>query len=295
MALGERYSKTVVFISGRLDDGTESSLRGTGFLVGLRFEADQAQGHVYVATAAHVVRPLIGSSVRLRRKGDGTEDREVDEWIFHPTDDIAIARMPQPYEPYDFLAVEDKDFVGPPAEHQWQPQPGDDVYFVGLLAQIPAMGAQNLPMVRTGSIGTLYQDDIPMRLGGDTLIRVQGHLIDCRSFGGFSGSPCFVRYISAQGQTENLGLRYPIQSTLLLGMVGGHFDLKASVALPDQEDKLDIPVAAGVGVLYPAESIREMLDEEPFAGERARTEAEIRAEAATGDDPDESAERERSK
>ena len=290
MALGERYSKTVVFISGRLDEGTRSSFRGTGFLVGLRFEADQDQGHVYVATAAHVVRPLVESSVRLSLKAGGTVDHQIDEWSFHPTDDIAVARMPQPYETYDFLAVEDKDFVGAPAERQWEPQPGADVYFAGLLAQVPAMGERNLPMVRTGSIGALYQDDIPMRLGGNTVIRVRGHLIDCQSFGGFSGSPCFVRFISAQGETENLGLRYPIQSTLLLGMMGGHFDLKASVTLPDQENKLDIPVAAGVGVLYPAETIREMLDEEPFAGERARTEAEIQAEAATDDEADVTAE-----
>jgi hypothetical protein len=285
MALGERYSKTVVFISGRLDEQAESSLRGTGFLVGRRFEVDPDQGHVYVATAAHVVRLLVESSIKLRLKGGGTADHQVDEWIFHPTDDIAVARMPLPYEPYDFLAVESKDFAGAHAEHQWEPRPGDDVYFAGLLAQVPAMGARNLPMVRTGSIGALYQDEIPMRLGGGTVIRVQGHLIDCQSFGGFSGSPCFVRYISSQGQTENFGLRYPIQSTLLLGMVGGHFDLKASVTLPDQENKVDIPVAAGVAVLYPGETIRDMLDEEPFAGERGSVEAEIRAEAETCEEP----------
>jgi len=274
-----RYSKTVVFISGQLAGDEEVKLRGTGFLVGLRFEADQNQGHVYIVTAAHVVRPLAASFVKLTKKDGGTIDRKVDKWIFHPTEDIAVTRMPQPYEPYDFLAVEDKDFVGA-EEHEWKPEPGADVYFVGLLGRVPSMGAQNIPMVRTGSIGALYQNDIPMRLGGDTIIKAHGHLIDCQSFGGFSGSPCFVRYISARGQTERMGLTYPIQSTLLIGMVGGHFDLKASITLPDQEDKLDVPVAAGVAVIYPAEAIRVLLDEEPFAAERAKVNAEIEAEAA---------------
>jgi hypothetical protein len=279
MALGKRYSKTVVFISGQLEGEEGAKLRGTGFLVGLRFEADQDQGHVYIVTAAHVVRPLAASFVKLTKKDGGTEDRTVDEWIFHPTEDIAVARMPLPYQSYDFLAVEDKDFVGA-EEHEWEPEPGADVYFVGLLGQVPSMGAQNIPMVRTGSIGALYQSDVPMRLGGDTIIKAHGHLIDCQSFGGFSGSPCFVRYISARGQTEKMGLTYPIQSTLLIGMVGGHFDLKASVTLPDQEDKVDVPVAAGVAVVYPAEMIRALLDEGPLAAERANANGEIEAEAS---------------
>jgi hypothetical protein len=279
MALGEQYAKTVVFISGQLDGEEEAKLRGTGFLIGLRFEADHDQGFVYIVTAAHVVRLVTASFVKLTRKDGTTVDHKVDEWIFHASEDIAVTRMPLPYEDYDFVAVEDKDIVGT-TKRRWEPQPGADVYLVGLLGQVPSMGAQNIPMVRTGTIGALYQDGIPMRLGGDTLIRAHGHLIDCQSFGGFSGSPCFVRYISDQQKTENFGLTYPVQSTLLIGMIGGHFDLKASVTLPDQENKLDVPVAAGVAVIYPAETIRELLDEEPLAAERAKQNAEIKAEAA---------------
>jgi hypothetical protein len=276
MSLGKRYLKTVAFITGQVGANAESRPRGTGFLTGRRFEVDDKQGHIYVVTAAHVVRPLTASSVRLTLRGGGTADKEIDEWIFHPTEDVAVARMPMPYQAFDFLVVESNEFVGA-TRHEWEPEPGADVYFVGLLGQVPSMSARNIPMVRTGSIGALHQADIPMRLGGNTVIRVKGHLIDCQSFGGFSGSPCFVRYISSQGETEKFGLPYPIESTHLLGMIGGHFDLKASVALPDQEDKLDIPMAAGVGVLYPAEIIRDMLDDDPLAEERARAEDQLRA------------------
>ena len=274
MALGKQYSKSVVFISGQFDGETNPKLRGTGFLVGFRSEADPNQGLIYIVTAAHVVRPLSALFVKLGRRDGTVADCAVDEWIFHPTEDIAAARMPMPYGDYEFLVVEAGDFVGA-AEPEWSPEPGAEVYFAGLLAQVPSMGAQNIPMVRTGSIGALYQGGIPMRLPGDTLIKVHGHLIDCRSFGGFSGSPCFVRYISGSGKTKGLELPYPIESTLLLGMVGGHFDLKTSVTLPDQEDKLDVPVAAGVAVIYPAESIKEVLDEEVFAIERAELDAQL--------------------
>jgi len=55
--------------------------------------------------------------------------------------------------------------------------------------------------------------------------------------------------------------------------------LQASVSLPDQEGKLSVPVAAGVAVVYPAEAIRETLDTEELAAERAELEAQLEAEA----------------
>jgi hypothetical protein len=276
LAVGKQYSKSVVFISGLLDGDTDPKLRGSGFIVGFRSEPDPDQGHGYIVTAAHVVRLLKASFVRLTASDGSIVDREVDEWIYHPTEDIAVARLPTPYKNYDFLAIPPKEFVGA-EEYEWSPEPGAEVFAVGLLGQVPSMGEQNVPMVRTGAIGALYQDRIPMRLADNTLIKVHGHLIDSHSFGGFSGSPCFVRYISAIEKTPKMGLRYPVQSTLLLGMVGGHFDLKSSITLPDQEEKVNIPVAAGVAVVYPAETIREVLSEDAFVAERAELDAQLRS------------------
>jgi hypothetical protein len=93
--------------------------------------------------------------------------------------------------PYRIFHVPAMDFVGS-QERRFTPGPGDDVYFAGLLGAVPSMGERGVPMTRGGMIGALYQDGVPIRLPDDTVIHVQGHLIDCRSFGGFSGSPCFV-------------------------------------------------------------------------------------------------------
>ena len=54
------------------------------------------------------------------------------------------------------------------------------------------MKTQGVPMVRTGSIGKFYQP----RLSTDDdecgcTYEYTGHLLDCRSYGGFSGSPVF--------------------------------------------------------------------------------------------------------
>lgn len=280
MALGKAHTKPVVFISGSplTEPEAEPALRGTGFLAGFRFDADPRQGQVYIVTAAHVVRPLAASLVRLNKPDGSVADHMIADWIFHPIEDIAVARLPPPYSDYEFYAVEANRFVGA-EEHRYPVEPGADVFVAGLLRLVPSMGERNIPMVRTGSIGALDQEQIPMRLPDNTLINVRGHLIDCQSFGGFSGSPCFVRYLSGQGETESMGLTYPIQSTLLLGMIGGHFDLRSSVSLPDQEGKLSVPVAAGVAVVYPAEKIRETLDTEELVAERSEIEEQLQAES----------------
>ena len=180
---------------------------------------------------------------------------------------MAIGAFHRESEDFDHCYVRISEFVDADPE-RWEPNPGDDVFFAGLLAQVPSMGAKNIPMVRKGSVGALDQEEIPMRMPGNTLIKARGHLVDCQSFGGFSGSPCFVRYVSGVKQTEHMKLSEEIRSTLLLGMLGGHFDQGASVTLPDQEKKLNIPVAAGVAAFYPAAIIREALDLDFLVAER---------------------------
>jgi hypothetical protein len=273
MALGAKYYKSAVFITGTRETGQpadKATLRGTGFAVAVP-AADPKFGFFYIVTAAHVVRPLGSTFVKLTKQDKSIVDVSISEWTFHPTEDIAVAEFPDPVTDYYFSFVSVDDFLGA-GELEWKPGPGSEVYFAGLLGQVPSMGTGNVPMVRSGTIGALDQSGIPMRLPDDTVIKVNGHLIDCRSFGGFSGSPCFVRFISATGKTEKMGLQYPIESTLLLGMVGGHFDLRASVTMPDQESGIKVPVAAGVAVIYPAEMIKETLEQEPFVAEREAAE-----------------------
>jgi hypothetical protein len=90
------------------------------------------------------------------------------------------------------------------SEHK--PVLGEDIYFVGLLAQIQGMGQANTPMVRTGTFGALYQQDVSMIGLPNTRIALQGHLMDCRSFGRFGGSPCFMHMARLTDETVNDGL-----------------------------------------------------------------------------------------
>lgn len=255
MALGESFVKTVVFVG---TGAPERRLLGTGFIAAVPAGDTEADGdHPFVVTASHVVRSSTATFVTVRSHGGEIVDLTPRNWVFHPKEDVAVANIDVDPAQYDIVAVPEKMFVDK-SEHK--PVLGEDLYFVGLLGQIETMGQANTPMVRTGTLGALYQQDVPMIEPPNTQRALQGHLIDCRSFGGFSGSPCFMHLMRSTGETKNFGLRYPETYSVLLGMVGGHFDHRTSVLLPDASGKLSIPTSAGVGVVYPAEIIRETLE-----------------------------------
>lgn len=207
MALGDRYTKTVVFVLGGNDADT-ATLQGTGFVAGAITD-DPNIVIPFVVTAAHVVRTFGFTAVRLSRKDGSVEDRPIDPWTFHDYEDIAVALLHDiDIETTDINAVPVDQFIGR-VETQYPVRVGDPVYFGGLLGHVPSMGAGNVPMIRTGSVGALYQAGIPMLAPDNvTELQVRGHLIDCRSFGGFSGSPCFVRFISATAKTARRGIPY---------------------------------------------------------------------------------------
>jgi hypothetical protein len=70
VALGSRYTNSVVFISGDHDirGDREPPLRGTGFIATLPTDDDPTQGFFYVVTAAHVVRPFPFTWVRFPKQ-----------------------------------------------------------------------------------------------------------------------------------------------------------------------------------------------------------------------------------
>jgi len=169
---------------------------------------------------------------------------------------------------------------------------GDQIYFIGLLTNVPSMLDQSIPMVRSGRIGALYQDDIPMRDGLVVKDEPIAHLIDTYSRAGFSGAPCFVEQamiIQNPGEGPRIG-----SWVGLLGVVVGHFNGKAPVwhtADPDIDTGFLAASNEGVAVVVPVEILRQVLMHDDFVGERrvesqaivAAKEAEIHSAAAVMD------------
>ena len=243
----------------------------------------------YVVTAAHCVRSETDTWVRVQRKGgEEVEDLAVQRWIFHPSEDIAVTPAPLDAGAYRWVAMNSDRFD--PRRKASSVLLGMPVYFIGLLPTVPEMGRANIPMVRSGTLGALYQSGVPLRIGPGTTYHVTAHLVDCRSYKGFSGSPCFV-----QGDTlfwlpgireerwahEDVGpgeaeswldpfslpgmqqIEYAQQGTTALLGLREHW-LQANTRLlgvmtahfPEPADPMS---HAGVGVVTPAEHIWEVL------------------------------------
>ena len=103
------------------------------------------------------------------------------------------------------------------------------------------------------------------------------HLIDCRSYSGFSGSPCVVQFPRKRPPDESGGVGRLGEQTELIGLVSGHFDDVANAHLTGEIAEMGtvgIPVNLGVGVVTPVESIIELLDSEDVVADRRRREQE---------------------
>jgi hypothetical protein len=231
-------------------------------------------GYVYAATAAHAVRGGSATAIRVRRKDDGVEDVPVEHWDVHPVADVAIGFIHADWEQVDIRPIREDWFVD---VRSTQPSPGDSVYLVGLLPEVEEMQRHNVPFVRSGTIGTLNQDGVPVQLAPDLVAHARAHLIDCRFFSGFSGSPCFAQFPGETRKTERLGLSIPSETTALLGITSGHFDSWTSSRLRGEASdamSIDIPVHTGVGVVTPVEYVRELLYEPDLVEQRAQYDAE---------------------
>ena len=259
MPLESQFLLSVTFVLHEEPDGTGGTARkphATAFLVEVP-DGRGAGGATYAVTAAHCVSDGAPSWLRVRREDGTTADREVEAWVMDPTEDVAIcAFVPTDGDHWRAIPV---SMLTPPQETVDRMRWGDRVYFVGLLTSVPDMGIQNTPMVRSGTLGALYVEGarIP-RLSSSQEPRsaLPLHLLDCRSYSGFSGSPCFLQpndeIISPGGGTLALKTH-----TFLLGLISGHY--------PDPEQGADSH--GGVGVVTPAERILDVLDNQELVSQ----------------------------
>ena len=291
MGLSSGLTKSVAFIIGtRQRQGAAVPLPiGTGFLLGVRPPSEPSSRRaftLYLATAAHVVRGENPTWVRLRRLEGELEDVPVAGWFIHDRADVAIAvlDLEERHTPYDIAVLPIPDFLPAGAEQRYgarrrpltrddRPMLGDAVYFIGLFTSLPSMGARNLPLVRSGTLAAMSVEKVPVTMKDRTITRYTAHLIDCRAYAGFSGSPCFVQFPKEPGIG---GVGRPDEETELLGVFSSHFDWMETAAvtgdLADVEGSVRFPVNLGVGVVTPSASIVELLDRDDVLLDRLERE-----------------------
>jgi hypothetical protein len=224
---------------------------GTGFLVAIPGPGP-GTAYEYVVTAAHVLRQNSNILVRVARLDGSVIDLPASGWVFHEDGetDVAVSSIRLDQGVHRFMMVPLVMFMD---EHPVELHLGDVVYFIGLLAPITSMHNQNVPMVRSGTLGRLYQDDVRVQWPDGSRHTMTAHLIDCRSHSGFSGSPCYVQFDPrGRGGPDR-------QDTFLLGLITGHLD---EMGVGPHH------INSGVALVTPVEDIRYVLMQKELVEQR---------------------------
>lgn len=133
---------------------------------------------------------------------------------------------------------------------------GDDIFLVGLFAQHP--GANRvLPILRFGNISLMPYEAVRITLEPEfnSITTLEAYLIECKSWGGHSGSPVFF-YHSPDRYMMQGGLTIVEAAPVVLGLVAGHFDIDQEVKfLGDIWGSGKVPLNSGISVVVPAQYI----------------------------------------
>ena len=172
-------------------------LLGTGFLVRVASETGRGT-YSYVVTADHVIKNQVGIQVEAPNPFDTNgalyPPLDIDDWRrlypgvnasrveFNGVDVGDASNLDLAWAPY--VDPEERAHHAAwvhPFMKEAVPDLGNRVYYVGIFE--PLMR----PMARSGTVGALYQQ-VPHRDG----YVYPAHLIDLRSYAGFSGSPVYM-------------------------------------------------------------------------------------------------------
>jgi hypothetical protein len=279
LPLDDTYPYAVAFIT--IPDPTDEDPHrkqaiGTGFIVVCRSQGEPgSRPFRYIVTARHNVEDLDETFARVRssKEDDPPHDKAVPKWEYHDDPDVDVAVAPFiPDTSMNMASIPFTAFTNAVEYPYLRPMLGDRVHFLGLLSSHPPMGERNIPMVRTGAIGALYERDIIVENGKHFPV---AHLIDCRSHRGFSGSPCFYQRddtIPPPGQGVEGTFDQRGTMTMALGLLSGHFNLAEQLSHINTGEpitRLQSTVPSGVGIVIPAYLIAEVimrLNEEDEAG-----------------------------
>lgn len=264
MRIPDQIRKCVLFVG--LSEMPEPEYRGTGFIVTV--PGTQNNTFAFMVTARHVAEHLQGKEFHIRvNKRDGTavalRGRPDDPWWFHPTDrkhvDAAVTLFaPSQLAQLDIEHIPFNMFINHGTLEVQNIGVGDEVFIPGLFTKVTG-ASRNIPIVRTGTIAMIPGEQIPF---GDDFI--DAYLIECRSIGGLSGSPVFVRQTVVMETSSSPmvmvgrkpdGIMHGVGGRIyLLGSIIGHWDVPEGFS-PTQAEAVNM----GIAPVVPAPRILEII------------------------------------
>jgi hypothetical protein len=256
----------VVICGDRPDDAGQSKRirSGTGFIVTVPSTKIRGRSYGYVITPHHVICDLTNIEVEAANpysQGELYPAASITDWRspkVYPKADLAFAPYPIP-SGQKVIALP----LGALVQYGLDLSLGAQLHYVGLLAPL------GIPMARSGTIGALDVSGIQH----DGPYEYAAHLVDIRSYGGFSGSPCYVEYPMANLTPLDPG-QFPFKLPhnfdekpvgalaflhLFCGMFTEHFSDKRMSGFAS---------TLGTGVVLPADPIIEELMTDELRSER---------------------------
>jgi hypothetical protein len=239
-------------------------LLGTGFLV--RVLSDAGLGsYSYLITPHHVIRNHVGIEVEVPNpftNGALYAPVPVGDWR-QPLEGVDLAVAP-------YLDGEQRNHHAVCSEAIWPGHPdlGARIYYIGMFEPL------NRPIARSGTTAALEQEGIRHSSGAYDF---PAHLVDCRSYRGFSGSPCSMEIAFARLNGKDVPEWIPQEDrpvagmnyyTLLCGMFTSHYTDEDS---PQAEGVIS---RYGVGVMLPSRFILEALMTDDACNERRQWDGE---------------------
>ncbi len=280
----DEIRKCVGFVGAKVS-AAGMSLRGTFFVVA-------HEGQLYAVTAAHVYEgvrrvsqdALLHLRINLKAGGSKWAYTRLNDWATHPTDqgiDVAACLIGIDGRVIDLMAIPMTMALTPEIITQQEIGLGDELFLTGLFSPHYGM-TRNIPILRTGAIAAMPEEPVEWvrkTVEGNFNVAMSAYLVEARSIGGLSGSPVFIyvgRMRTRGGGTVVMGGG---PTFYLLGLMHGHWDsppdaaeVEAGVAEPsdarDSEEMRQEKVNMGIGIVVPADSIREVLDQPLFTARR---------------------------
>jgi hypothetical protein len=212
--------------------------------------------HRYLVTAKHNVEGRDDIAVRLGQGETVDVPIRQEAWVHHATADVSVTPLGHPAALLFHASIPIKNAVPEPENEHLMI--GSDVFFLGLLRNLPQLADANVPIVRSGTLGLFNQSGIKLK-DERTQITSQlpsAHLIDCRAYKGMSGAPCFAQHPDVRVGDGDTAIRL-ITKTYLLGLISAHFDERIQV--DDDDVGGAYPIHTGVAVVTPVRFIRELL------------------------------------
>ncbi|MEK6300030.1 MAG: hypothetical protein AABO41_04860 [Acidobacteriota bacterium] len=245
------------------------------------FMSGGVQAYYAVTTRHSISSPIV--SIRFNLRAGGTEDQAflAEEWVIHPSTDVAVLPLEIPLSAYNIDFVRIHNF----AARDWLnviPQPSSPDEILGML---PAYGTRDeiftvglfeghtgermtQPVARFGHIALKPKptEKILAEIDSPDLTPINAFLVEMAVWKGQSGSPVFIRVFTEAPahKFSRFGDTY-----CLIGLIQGLYPGYQDVRINDQPATLS-PLQMGIGIVVPAPDIREALMQKPLEEQREK-------------------------